>query len=887
MQHRSDLNRPDPKELLEYLQEEERAHSKGKLKIFLGAAPGVGKTYAMLQDALERRKEGVDVVAGVVETHGRVETEAFLKQLEVLPGRTFKYREKNLQEFDLEAALLRKPDLLLVDEMAHSNVPGSRHNKRWQDIMELLDRGIDVYTTVNVQHIESLNNIITQITGIIVRETVPDSVLEKAHAIELIDLPSEDLIKRLEEGKVYVPVDIGLAIEHFFRKSNLAALRELALRVTAEQVNAEVLLHRRGESIQKIWPTKERLLVCVGPDTYTPKVIRSAFRMAKALQAEWIAVAVETPMLRLNEESHHQVIQHLRLAELLGAETLSIGGTHIADSIIEFARSRNVSKIILGKRIRSRWKEWLTRSLADELVHGSDDIDLYILRDNEEKQKSAKIVTHKTMAPKTAYFISLLTVIACTIINLGIYKYLGLATVVMLNFLGIIFVALQGFFGPSLLASVLSVFTVYYFFMPHQLSFSVTNIENTIILAMLLLVSQVVANLTIQGERQVKSARKRELRIASMHRLSKALATHRGVKVLLGIATRHVSDIFNSKVIALLPDESHHLRPVLGHTLEKPLSAKEESVAQWVYELGQVAGLGTQTLPDNAALYVPLLGKKGPVGVLRVLPKDPERFLVPEQLHLLEGFSNQIAMALEVDRLQNEAQKTELQIESDRVRSILLKYISHNMHVPLIDIMSSVNHLIEVGQKLNLNLVLELGDTIYNNAAELNHLINNIAQIVRLETSEITPHKKLHSLVDVVHSALKSLTRRLGNRPIRVMFPDNLPKILFNKVFLEQVFFNIIENALKYTPEGSPIDIVAVLEVQRVLVSVEDQGPGLALEEINKIFEKFYRGQAITHIKGMGLGLAICQRIITLHGGEIWAENRVQGGAVFKFTLPF
>jgi len=825
-------------------------------------------------------------VAGVVETHGRKETDVFLKKLEVLPKKSIQYRDKELQEFDLDAALLRRPSLLLVDEMAHTNVPGSRHNKRWQDIMELLDRGIDVYTTLNVQHIESLNNIITQITGIMVRETVPDTIFKRANSIELIDLTPDDLIKRLEEGKVYVPSEVGLAIEHFFRKGNLTALLELALRAVAEQVDAEVLLHRRGESIEKIWPTTERLLVCVGPDQNDSKLIRATCRMAESFHGSWIAVFVETPQVQLSEEENRNIIQNLRLAEFLGGENLIIHGTDISEEIIRFSHDRNITKIILGKKIKSRFKEMFSRSLSDELLDHSDDIDLYILRGDSEKRSFSKTPLRKESTPKTAYLVSLATVVFCTLINFGLYKHLELSTLMMVYFLGVIFVSTRGYFVPALLTSLCSVLSFGFFFVHPLFNFTGLESQKLMTLIVMLGISQLFSHLILFAKQQTKASRIREQRTTALYQLSRQLAVHRGLEDLLEITLRHISSIFESDVMVLLPEKTGQLALMTSNKKEQDLNTKERSVAQWVYELGQIAGLGTETLPDSEAVYVPLLGKKGPIGVLRVKPKQLDRFLIPEQLHLLEGFANQTAMALEVDRLEEEAKQTELEIETDRVRNVLLKYIAGNMRAPLTDIMDSVRTLIQLRDEVNSNSFQTLANSIFYSAEELNHLIDNISQIARLEAHEVTLSKGLHTLTKVIDSALKSLHKKLLNKPVKIHIPETMPKISFNKVFMEQVFFNIIENAIKYTPVDTPIEISAILEKERILISIEDQGPGLALEEINKIFEKFYRGQAITHIKGMGLGLSICQRIINLHGGKIWAENRALGGAVFRFTLP-
>ena len=617
--------RPNPKELLEYIKNEELEQlrdKQGKLKIFLGAAPGVGKTYAMLESAIEERKAGIDVVVGLVETHGRKETEILLEKLEVLPKCVINYRGKDRLEFDLDLVIKRKPKLVLVDEMAHCNIPGARHNKRWQDIIELLDIGIDVYTTLNVQHIESLNNIITQLINIVVRETIPDTILERARAIELIDLPADDLIKRLKEGKVYISSDvIGLATDHFFRKDNLVALRELALRVTAEQVTAEELLHRMHGSIEKIWPTTERLLVCIGTDLMASKLIRAAFRMAKRLKTKWVAIHVEVLKKKLSEEERNNVIRSLQLVEQLGGQAVSIAGVNISKEIINFSKNYNITRIILGKSPRSRWKEIFNPSLANELVSSCNDLDLYILSNDLKNPKFNNYKKTKIYGFTT--LISLGVAILCILINFLFFKYLGLSI---------------AWNDKQFLAN----------------------------LGILLIGSQVIVYLGLLVKKQEVFFSNREQHTAVLHLLNKQLAHTRGIDQLLDIAIHHIAQVFDSEVLALLPEASgnnaslmYKLIPYADKNAKKPsvitLTPKEQSVAEWVYKLGQVAGLGTQTLPDNNAVYVPLLGSNGSVGVLRVLPRNANRLIIPEQLHLLENFCNQTAMALEVEMLQAES----------------------------------------------------------------------------------------------------------------------------------------------------------------------------------------------------------------------------------------
>lgn len=604
-----DLERPNPAELLGYIQ---KAGSEqkllGKLKIYLGAAPGVGKTHTMLTTAIDKIKEGVDVVAGIIESHGRHEIEALAKQIENLPRSIVNYKDKSMTEFDLDAAIKRNPQLLLVDELAHSNVPDSRHNKRWQDIIELLNYGIDVYTTLNVQHVESLNSIVTQLVGIVVKETVPDVVLEKAYAIELIDLPPEELIDRLKDGKVYVGLDIGLAIDNFFRTDNLIALRELALKITAEQVEAKILLYRHGELIEKIWPIKERLLVCVSSSSNAGKLIRTTFRIAKRLKAEWIAINIELPDVKISKEESINVIHNLQLVEQLGGQSLTISSYNIAREISNFANANHITRIILGQRARSRWLSIFNPSVADELIRSGDAIDLHILRSDYQKNVS-KI--GNTSHPKQYFFdltnnvylaIIASSILFCWLISSLLFKYLGL-------------------------------------------NVSFVDVHYIIIFICILLTSQIIIYLTLRLRRQTNFVKIRERSMANMHFLNKQLIKTRGANKLLELAVKYISEIFDSKVLILFNElypEEH---------LKSNLTSKEQSVAAWVYKSGIPAGLGTQTLPDNKAVYMPLIGSKGQQGVLRILPKDPNRLLIPEQMHLLEGVCNQIAIALEVDLL--------------------------------------------------------------------------------------------------------------------------------------------------------------------------------------------------------------------------------------------
>jgi two-component system sensor histidine kinase KdpD len=650
--------RLSPAESLKLAQEEEQGKKRGQLKIFFGAAPGVGKTFMMLEEARAKRKDGVDVVIGVVETHGRKEVKALTEGIEHLHLSKTMYRGKVLMEFDLDAALKRFPTLILLDEMAHTNAPNSRHLKRWQDIQELLDRGINVYTTLNVQHLESLNDIVFQITGVRVHETIPDSIFEMANTIELVDLPPDDLLKRLQEGKVYIPEVAELAQQHFFRRGNLFALRELALRVAAEQVGTQVLTQRRAQGTADTWPTVERLLVCIGPEPNSSKLIRAAKRMATGLHAEWIAVHVEAPRVHLTTEQHNEAIHNLRLAEQLGAETLILNGVDVVDEIIRFARERNVTKIVLSKNIRPRWKDYLFGSLVNELVRYSGEIDIYVLTGEREgiSLPRSVLVKRPEPIPWRLYSYTFLLVSLATLANVVLFPYLQLSNMVMIYLLVVVLIAMRGMMGPALVASLLSVIAFDFFFiLPHH-SLRSSNIQSVITLMMMLLVAYVISHLTVLTQKQAEAAHIRERRISALHELGRKLAAGRALNDISSIGVRYISEAFDSEVLLMLPDKKQ-LKVRASYPSKQILNDKEQSVAQWVFDLGKIAGMGTGTLPSTDAVYVPLMTSHGSVGVLRVRPIEPDLLLVPEQLHLLEACARQIALAVEIGQLYEKSNK--------------------------------------------------------------------------------------------------------------------------------------------------------------------------------------------------------------------------------------
>ena len=871
--------RLDPEEFLKRTEEEARISSRGQLKIYLGAAPGVGKTYTMLHDALEKRAHDLDVVVGVVESHGRRDIEMILKKFDVLPRLQVDYRGQTIEEFDLDAALRRQPGLILMDEMAHSNTPGLRHAKRWQDIKELLDRGIDVYTTLNVQHIESLKDDVAQIIQAPISETVPDSMIAMANTIELVDLPPEELLKRLHDGKIYIPKQVALATEHFFRKGNLIALRELALRTTAARVGTDVLLYRQNEGITQIWPTKDKILVCVGPKLDSLKLIRAAKRIATSLQAEWIAIYVDTPRLQSSTELRNSAIQNLRLAEQLGAVTHVLTGFDIVKEILRFSREQNVTQIMIWKHIHTRWGGWFNRHLADEIVRHSGEIDVYMMTGTSNESFQKKPHSQRASLWRT-YGQMLLILIMATLFNITVYPFMAASNLVMVYLLAVAMIARLGQVSVSIVASIISVVIYDFLFVPPFYSFVVSDLEYGVTLIVMLLVAYIISYLTIVTKRQAASTRLIQDQTIALYTLSRQLMNTRGVKALVGLGAHYIASVFDCEVIALLPKKNYLL--VMDYDQSKPrLDTKERSIAQWVYEMGQAAGLGTDTLSFSKGLYLPLLGSHGPIGVLRIQPKTQQLF-TPEQMHLLESCVNQVALAIDVDRLYEKTHVKELKIKTERARINLLTAISNDLHEPLRIIVRAINNLKSIDGDIIRNTQKDIDDEIEN----LSQLNNNISRIIQLEIHDLKVIKKPANLNEIIHFVVKISHKKLKNRLVKTHVEKSLPSVALNKSMIQEVFINLIDNAVKFTPTKSPITISVHTQTDDLVVSIEDEGPGIALDEMNKLFDKFYRGKEVVTVRGLGLGLAICHKIITVHGGRIWVENGDIQGAVFKFTLP-
>ncbi|MDA8161332.1 MAG: sensor histidine kinase KdpD [Desulfobacteraceae bacterium] len=878
--------RPSPDILLEHVQEEEGRKKEGKLKIFFGAAPGVGKTYAMLDAARKKRAEGADVAVGIVETHGRSETEAMLEGMEIIPRREVEYKGASLKEFDLDAALTRKPEIILIDELAHTNAPGSRHKKRWQDAFELLGAGINVYATLNVQHLESLNDVITQITGVTVRETLPDSVLDRADDMELIDLPPDELLQRLKEGKVYIAELAARAKENFFRKGNLLALRELALRRTAERVDEQMLKYRIRKGVKAIWPAAERIMVCVGPNPRSIRLIRAAKRMAAGLRADWIAVTIEAPStVKPSEDDLRRLSEHMRLAENLGAETVVLSGHKASEEILSYARARNVTKVIIGKPTHPRWKDRIFGSLLDEVVRGSGEIDVYVITgDSGEPLTPLSAKPRRGRHDIKGWPFSIGVVAACTILIAAMRPYLTLVDTAMMYLLGIVIVASRTSKWPSLLATMLSIAALDFLSVPPVYTFSVADIRYSFTFIVMFFVALVISRLTLRVREQANASRRRERRTAALYRLSRELVHERGIPQLSSIAIKRLSEILPCKVIILVPDGEGGLTVPVTGTDTFALDQRESGVAHWTFEHRQRAGLGTDTLPGAKAMYLPLATSVRTVGVMGVLPGGSLNFFDQEQVQLLESFANQIAIALERAFLADEAQRALLQAETEAVRNTLLSSVSHDLRTPLAAITGAATALLQHDIALDQQNRYELIRTISEEAEHLNEIIRNVLDMTRLETKAINIKKEWQSIEEIVGVALNRLSEKLKGHELKIDIPAELPLVPFDALLIEQALMNLLDNAAKYSPAGTLISLTARIKEGVLLMELADRGRGIPQGEEEKIFEKFVHGSNTGG--GIGLGLTICRAIINAHKGRIWAENRPGGGAIFRFTLP-
>lgn len=884
----TDLLRPDPDALLASVQREAARAARGRLKIFMGASPGVGKTFAMLEAAQARRREGADVVAGVVETHGRGDTAALLDGLEVLPRRREGYRGTVLEEFDLDAALARRPRLLLVDELAHTNAPGSRHARRVQDVEELLAAGIDVYTTLNVQHLESLNDVVARITGVVVRETVPDAILDAADEVELVDVSPEVLEARLREGKVYLPEQAQRALDRFFRRGNLIALRELALRRTAARVDAEMREHRASAGVRETWPTTERLVVAVAPSPRAASLVRAGRRLADQLRAPWTAVYVELPGHAAFPAARRELAQEaLRLAEELGGAAAVLTGHDAAEELLAWAREHNATRVLVappgGGRL-ARLRPWAT---ANRLLRRAAGIDVVVVAAAGAAPAPVLPAARGERPPAAkrwrAYAAVAAIIAAATLLALPFQGVLAEIDAAMLYLLAVVVAALRYGRGPSVAASALAVAAFDICFVPPYWTFTVADLRFVLTFLVMFAVGLALGGLATRVREQADAARQRERRTATLYHLSRDLAAARTRPAIARAMLRHVHDLFGGTVRLLLPDDRGVLERVAELAPDTQVPA-DLGVARWVFDRGEPAGLGTDTLPAAAALYLPLRTDGRTLGVVGLRPARPAALDEVANRQLLDAMLDQAAIALERTELAEQKRAAHLAIEAERLRTSLLSSLSHDLRTPLAGIEGAASGLLEGDAALHAPARRELAATILGEAQRMTRLVGNLLNMVRVESGALAVQREWHVLEEIVGVALLRLDERLAGRAVTVALPADLPLVPVDDVLLEQVFVNLLENAARYTPAGAPIDIGAAARPGAVEAWVADRGPGVPKGEEELVFEKFHRAAA--GVGGIGLGLAICRGIVTAHGGRIWCAPRPGGGAEFRFTLP-
>lgn len=876
--------RPDPDQLLARIREEEAQAKRGRLKIFFGASAGVGKTYAMLAAAQTAKQQNVDVLTGVIETHGRAETQALTSGLEQLPLKQVVDKNRTLTEFDLDAALARKPGLILIDELAHSNVAGSRHPKRWQDVEELLSAGIDVWSTMNVQHLESLNDIVGGITGIRVWETVPDHVFDTADEVVIVDLPPDDLLQRLKEGKVYLAQQAERAVQNFFRKGNLIALRELALRRTADRVDSDMLQYRQSSAPKPVWGTRDSLLACIGPHEQAEKTVRSTARLASQLSVPWHAVYVETPALqRLPEAKRRRVLATLKLAQDMGAQISTLAGQDIAETLVKYARQHNLSKVVLGRDERPHRRLW-RQVLADRIGVLGADLDVIQISLPESRQPSTDSTAKTGESPITwrPYLWSAALCAVTTLLALPLAGLLEQANIVMLFLLAVVAVAVRFGRGPAVMAAFVSVGAFDFFFVEPRFSFAIADIQYLVTFSVMLVVALVIGQMTASLTYQARVAQRREDRMRGLYDMSRLLSAALLTEQVAEIGAQFLSAEFGARSALLVADDHNKLQAPMV-TGEAP--QVDVAIAQWSFDKTEPAGYGTDTLPSSSTLYLPLSAPMRVRGVLAVQPRDTTRLAVPEQRRLLDTCASLLAISLERIHYINVAQDTTVQMESERLRNSLLSAISHDLRTPL-SVMVGLAEALKLTKPPLTGDAAEIATAVGESALRMNTLVNNLLDMARLESGKVVLNRQWQPIEDVVGSALRAIQPILGGRSVQVELEDDLPPVRIDAVLIERILINLIENAVKYTPPGTPISLGANATPESIELWVADEGPGLPHGHEEAIFNKFMRGKKESSIPGVGLGLAICRAIAQVHGGTMLGITRPEGGARFTLRLP-
>jgi two-component system sensor histidine kinase KdpD len=892
-QRRDPEHRPSPEALLAAARREDGR--VGKLRIFVGAAPGVGKTYEMLLQARARKKDGYDVVVGIVETHGRKDTESLLEGLEIVPRRKLEYKGQRLEEMDLDAIIARHPQIVLVDELAHTNAEGSRHPKRYLDVEELLRHGIDVYTTVNIQHIESLNDVVAQITHVRVRETVPDAVFDRADAVELVDLTPDDLIERLKEGKVYVPKQAERALEHFFSPANLTALRELALRRTAERVDEELLTEMQARAIQGPWAAGERIMVCISDDPRSAGLVRYTKRLADRLHGPWIALYVEgRRSLQLTEEERDRIADTLRLAEALGGEAVTLPAVdrQIASDLIGYAQANNVTQIVIGKSERTRWFEILHGSVVHDLVRRSGNISVHVIAGDTIAgepipKKNLRVAEEAEDFNARPYVYALAAVALALLCGLAIRPLFGVGNVDLIFLTAVVGVAVRLGLWPSLLASVVSSLCYNYFFLQPLYTFTIANPADVVAYVFFIVAAIAVSSLGGRGRTETVAATDRARATESLYLFSRKLAGAWTLDDVLWATAYQTALMLKVRVVLLLP-ENGSIAVKAGYPPEDILDEADLAAAKWAWQNNRAAGRGSDTLPGAKRLFLPMHTGRGAIGVMGIDSDKPGPLLTPDQRRLLDALRDQGALAIERVRLVEEMDRVERAAETERLRSALLTSISHDLKTPLAAVLGAAGALRDLGAKLGDSEKADLLATIIDESERLNRFIANLLDMTKLESGAISPNVALHDVGEIVGSTLRRAGRILSHHTVELELASDLPMLELDAVLFEQVLFNILDNAAKYSPRETTIRIESWRDADSVCLRVLDEGSGIPAADLDHIFDKFYRAQKTDQVRaGTGLGLAISRGFVEAMHGTIVAANRTdRSGAAFTISLP-
>ncbi|MBI3198824.1 MAG: sensor histidine kinase KdpD [Rhodospirillales bacterium] len=885
MANTADETRPSPDALLKVAEKE----SRGKHKIFLGAAPGVGKTWEMLSTAQRCRREGIDVVVGVVETHGRAETEAQLAGLEIVPRRKVEYRGRAMDEMDIDAILARRPALVLVDELAHTNAEGSRHPKRYLDVEELLAAGIDVYSTLNIQHVESLNDVVARITRIRVRETVPDRVVDAADEVELIDLTPADLIARLGEGKVYVRDQAQRALRHYFSPGNLTALRELALRRTALRVDEQMRSYMREHAIAGPWAAGERVIVCLDPGPGAANAVRAAKRSAEALDAELIALYVETDRhAGLSEQEHARLAEAMRLAAQLGAEVVTVPGRAVVEEVVAFARSRNATRVVVGKSRRSRWFELRHGSIVDELVRSNSGLAIEVApsADSSTQAGPTDWLRDVPLSPGP-YLEGAISTALATALGVLIDRLIVLPNISLVFVVPVLVAAVRHGLVPSLWVSGLSVLAYNFFFIPPLYLFTIADPANVVALFFFMVVAVVASALAVRTRTQTESARREARTTAELYAFSRKIAGVIELDDLLWIVVTHLARLLKAEIVILMPEQG-----TLGTRAAFPpdgeLSAADLAAARWSWDADRPAGRGTDTLQGGRWLFVPVRTSRAAVAIIGVLPLREGHVLSAGERLLLEAVGNQAAVAVERVTLAGDIDQARLGAERERLRSAMLTSVSHDLRTPLASIIGSLSSLRSYGGRYDDATREELLGTALSEAERLDRFVGNLLDMTRLDAGAITPKREAVEIGDLVSTALRRAQPLLKGHAVASIVPAGLPALSLDFVLAEQALFNLLDNAAKYSPAGGRIEVEARRAETCAEIVVRDEGPGIAAADLDRIFDKFYRAhEGDRRLAGTGLGLAIAKGFVEVQGGTIRVQNRAgRSGAEFVVSYP-